>query len=392
MPRHVASRIWGAYVDRVTQLESFLRQDPANLTLALEYVDALVACGRAADGQAYLDDVPTAWLVEPVVLFRVARCALARADYSAAGEPLRPMRPLGQDDAAVRHDLAYALLGMGDVDGAESALAPLVPRAVVDADVGMLHARILQYRFAYDDAALILRAITTEHPRHAAAWGLLAMIEVDRAAHDAGRAAGLRALELDPRQADALAALGTLSLEAHDGKASYEAFANVLTVQPEHGRALAGAGEALLLLGDVASARPLLDRATRAMPGHLGTWHARAWSALLAGDVDTAGMCFETALAVDRNFGESHGGVALVQVLRGANDDARQTVRVALRLDPSGRNARYAQSLLWRAEGREREAEVLVAGILGEVGIDTADRTAQFIASLQSRLRGNAGA
>lgn len=379
-------------MDRVDQLRNFLREDPENLPLALDYVDALIASARVDEAQTFLDEVPLAWLVEPTVLFRIGRCALARADYVAAVEPLRSMLALGHDHVAVRHDLAYALLGGGDVDEAEAVLAPLVPQAIVEADVGLLHARILQRRFAYDHAALILQAIVAEHPGCAAAWGLLAMIEVDRAAAAEGREAARQALALDPFQADALAALGTLSLEAHDAAASYDAFARVLSQQPANGRALAGAGEALLLGGDVEGARPLLDKASAAMPGHLGTWHARAWAALLGGDVDAAAACFEAALAVDRNFGESHGGMALVHVLRGELDQGRQDVRVALRLDPAGRNARYAQSLLWRNEGREREAESMVSGILGEVGIDAAGRSSDFIARLQARLLGDAGA
>lgn len=377
-------------MDRVTQLEGFLNQDPANRALALDYVDALVTAGRVDDARHFLEEAPLAWLVEPAFLFRVSRCALATADYAAAVEPLRTMLSLGEEHVGVRHDLAYALLAMADLAAAEDVLAPLVPQAVAVPEVGILHARVLQHRFAYDDAALILEAVVAENPDNASAWGLLAMIEVDRVRPDVARFAAGMALALEPAQPDALTAVGTLALWTHDAEASYAVFAQLLATQPHHGRALAGAGEALLLRGDVEAAQPLLARATAAMPGHLGTWHARAWANLLAGDVETASRCFDAALDKDRNFGETHGGLALVHVLRGEQEQGRQAIRVALRLDASGRNARYAQSLLWRAEGREREAEAMVDGILAEVGIDTAGRPTDFIARLQARLQGTA--
>lgn len=375
-------------MDRLTQLRDFHRQDPGNDRLTMDLVDALLAAGEAGDAQDVVDACPDAWLVRPEFLFLSARCALARADYTAAIDPLQLMVDGGVDDPAVHHDLAYALLGAGDVDGAEAALAALVPQSVAYPAVGVLHSRILQYRHRLDDAVLILEAITGEQPDHAEAWGLLAMIEADRSNVDAAAFAAGRALSLQPNQPDALAASGTLGLLRFDADASYDAFAHVLATQPHNGRALAGAGEALLLKGDVNHARPLLEKASLAMPGHMGTWHALAWSALLEGDLTAAQSAFASALDADRNFGESHGGIALVHAIRGELDEAQKGVRVAMRLDAGGRNARYAQSLIWRSEGREREAEAMVDGILAEVGIDAAGRPADFIARLQTRITG----
>jgi len=375
-------------MDRLTELRKFFRQDPENLLLAIDLVDALLGAGEVTEAEALIASWPAAWLTRPECLFRVGRSAIARADYAAAVPPLRSMVEGGVDEPAVHHDLAYALLGLGDVDGAEQVLAPLVPQSIVIPSIGLLHARVLHYRRRYDDAALILEAIVSERPDDAQAWGVLAMIEMDREDADAAGFAAGRALSLSPNQPDALATLGTLSLARFDSEGSYASFSRLLESQPHNGRALAGAGEALLLRGDSQGARPLLEKASHAMPGHLGTWHALAWSALLEGDVTAARASFDAALAADRNFGESHGGVALIHALRGEFDDARQGVRVALRLDPAGRNARYAQSLIWRAEGREREATAMVDGILAEVGIDAAGRPADVFARLQARITG----
>lgn len=376
-------------MDRVTQLRGFRAQDPDNDLIALDLVDALLAAGHAAEAQAVVDGVPSEWLVRPAFLFRAGRCALARADYAAAIEPLTIMRDSGIEEPGVLHDLAYALLASGDVAGAEAALAPIVTQSVVMPDVGVLHARVMHYQRRYEEAVQLLEAVLTDHEGHADAWGLLAMVESDRDHKDAADFAAGKALALAPRQPDALTAEGMLALARFDADASYALFSTLLETQPHHGRALAGTGEALLLRGDSAGARPLLERASQAMPGHLGTWHALAWSALLEGDIDAAEASFHAALEADRNFGENHGGIAVVQALRGDFDGARQNVKIALRLDPAGRNGRYAQALIWRAEGRTREADAIMEGILSEAGIARTGRPVDFIARLQARITGS---
>lgn len=375
-------------MDRVTQLRAFRAQDPGSTLIALDLVDALLAEGRADEAQALVDEVPSDWLVQPAFLFRAGRCALARADYTAAIEPLLVLRDSGTDEPGVLHDLAYAYLGAGHIAAAEAALAPVITSSIALPDIGVLHARIMHFQRRYEEAVQILEAVLTDHPARADAWGLLALVESDRDHKDAADFAAGKALALAERQPDALTALGMLALARFDAEASYAAFSGLLESQPGHGRALAGTGEALLLQGDSAAARPLLERASRAMPQHLGTWHALAWSALLEGDIDAAEASFRAAMEADRTFGENHGGIAVVQALRGDWEAARQNVRVALRLDPAGRNGRYAQALLWRAEGRTREADAIMDGILSEVGVARSGRPVDFIARLQARITG----
>jgi len=137
----------------------------------------------------------------------------------------------------------------------------------------------------------------------------------------------------------------------------------------------------------VPAAQAFLSRAVDQMSQHIGTWHALAWCDLLLGNPGQAQVHFNRALDLDRNFGESHGGIALVHALNGHADEARNDIRRALRLDPQSRNARYAQSLLWSAEGRDREAAAMVDGILAEAGVDTVRRPVDFIQQLQARLR-----
>ena len=120
-----------------------------------------------------------------------------------------------------------------------------------------------------------------------------------------------------------------------------------------------------MLRGDVPGARALLERASVQMPDHIGTWHALAWCQLMEGDLAGAKRSFDKAFALDRTFGETHGGFALVHALRAERKEAEESIKRAMRLDPQGRTARYAQSVLLMDAGRVEEARQLIDGMLG---------------------------
>jgi len=70
------------------------------------------------------------------------------------------------------------------------------------------------------------------------------------------------------------------------------------------------------------------------------------WSQLVQRKMDSARSSFESALALDRNFAESHGGLAVVLALENDVQGAREHVERALRLDPGNLSGRFAQAIL----------------------------------------------
>ena len=96
------------------------------------------------------------------------------------------------------------------------------------------------------------------------------------------------------------------------------------------------------------------------MPDHIGTWHGLAWLQILSGDLLAAEASFGKALAIDRNFGDTHGGLAVVAALQGRTDECRRMIRRALGLNPRSFPARYAESLLLAKAGdREKSADIV---------------------------------
>lgn len=371
-------------MDNLTSLAGMLAMDTANQVLALDVIDQLLAAHRLDEAGACLGMLSPAIADSPEVNFRRARLAMLAFDFPMAVHLLEGLVHL--DAPGIRHDLAFCQLSLGRLDDAEATLLPVVSAMAEVPSIGFLNARILHYRARYDQAAMVAQAACEMHPALAEGWGILAMVQLDAGDLAAARSSADAALSRDPRQPDALTAHATLALWAGDQITATRTFDTVLSIQPGSARALAGAGEASMVSGDIGRARSLLEQAIGRSSEHIGTWHALAWCALLENDLQGASGAFNRAMELDRNFGETHGGVALVHVLRGETEEGKAATRRALRLDPASRNGRYAQSLLWQGEGKLKEANAMVDGILADSGVNASGRPADFIELLRSRL------
>jgi branched-chain amino acid transport system permease protein len=72
-------------------------------------------------------------------------------------------------------------------------------------------------------------------------------------------------------------------------------------------------GFADMLAGDMPQAEQSFWQALETtMAEHIGTWHGLALSLVLQGRLDEAQALYEQTLEMDRNFAESHGGLAVV--------------------------------------------------------------------------------
>jgi Tfp pilus assembly protein PilF len=100
------------------------------------------------------------------------------------------------------------------------------------------------------------------------------------------------------------------------------------------------------------------------MPEHVGSWHVLAWIHLIRRDVFAARSAFERALALDRNFSETHGGLAVVAALQGHQEEAHASIKRALRLDRQAVSARYAEILLLQSHGQHDEARAMMEAFL----------------------------
>jgi tetratricopeptide (TPR) repeat protein len=378
-------------MSRVASLEALADRDPTNPDLLCDLLDSLVLEGRVQRAREWLERAPQALRAMPGVVFRDARLALVEGDLPKVIALLSPLvSALQPAPAGLCHDLAYAQFTQGEPD---EALRTLSRASAVEGDdvisIALLTARIWHRQQRIREALALLDGLH-DQTRQAEIDGLRALLLLDHGqVSDAAREA-FRALSLDPAQFEAGLVSGSLALSARREDA-IPTFQRLVAMRPNAGRAYLGLGEGLMMSGDIVAAAAVLDRAVTYMPDHIGTWHALAWCQLLQGKLDDAQRSFDQAFALDRTFGETHGGRALIHALRGEREAASESIKRALRLDPQGRNARYAQSVLLLDEGREAEAQSIIQDLVASPQAGRPLVSPDFVNTLRDLLRPKQG-
>lgn len=371
---------------RVAQLRAFFAMDPANIPLACDLFDALVGAGEVAQAIALLGGLSVELRTDAAIRFRQSRAALMQGRYSDAVDVSRGLIDEGHENSALWHDLAFAQLCLRDVVSARATLEDAEARFDDSVELAIVAARVAMMDGDFELALRHLDRAQAIGPQHAAVQGVRSLALLDAGQADAAYSAAMACLASFPDQHEALLVAGTVALWRQDVAEADAHYARALERLPNSGRCLSGLGQVRMLQNRLEDTRELLLRATVAMPDHIGTWHALAWVDLLRGDIDKAEASYQHAYDLDRNFADSHGGLALVHVLRGRNDEAELAIRRALRLNPQCPTALYAQTLLLEVTGQGEDAMRLLGGLVQPVGLPDGMDLAEFSRRLRARF------
>ncbi|TWD85747.1 hypothetical protein FB547_105259 [Variovorax beijingensis] len=381
---------------RLGRLEGFLRDDPSNGALLIDAFETALSCGEwerarlhLQHGQA-LDAEPLAWRL------REGDFWLAQQRYDEALAVLDVLAKTPQPPAGfaqvLLHNLAFIEFRQGHFSECIDRLAPTLealaeapsdaathPLATTRA-LQQLWLRAMHHDGQLDRAMAWTRAAEQRRALDAQAAGVASLIAIDASDLAAAQRWSSASLSSDSpfdHPVEALVAQASLALAARDAKLAAQLADVALQRQPGDGRAWSTRGFAALLGGDLVAARAAFDKAVWAMASHIGTWHGLGWTQILQGDLAGARASFETALALDRNFAESHGGLAVVLAGQSLRQEAAEHAELALRLDKSNLSGRYAQALLSGevkdANDLQRFARRLFGGRAGPLGEDMAE-------------------
>ena len=173
------------------------------------------------------------------------------------------------------------------------------------------------------------------------AYGVASLLAVDANRMDLASLWSQQALSGLPEQREALVAGATAALA--EQKLAQAKLLSEQAVQryPQEGRAWSVAGVTSMMEHKFEEARNQLRKATELMPRHIGSWHALGWCEL-QNDLSAARIAFEKALALDHNFADSHGALAIVLLMQDHPTEAKAHITRALKLDPNSLTAKYA--------------------------------------------------
>lgn len=332
--------------ERLDRLDGYLRQDPDNTALAVEAFELALNLGLHERAGAYLDAAQASAGDDPYLAYRRAAWWAAQGRWDEALALQQDLCRRHPEDADLAVAQASLLHYAGRHDEAEAAWSALQAAGRLPDYAWANRLRTLHFlgRLKEGLALAGMRADLLHTQPEAA--GVLSLMAVDAGDFAAARHWSELALTAAPPSLEALTARGVLALAAKDAPGALAALTPVVEGRPNEGRAWSSMGIAHLLLQDASAAQAAFLRATALMPGHIGSWHGLGWARLLGRDAGGAAMAFQRALELDRNFGESHGAVAIGQALAGQRDQAEHHIELALRLDPASLSARFAQAVL----------------------------------------------
>lgn len=371
---------------KLTRFLQFLQQDPDNIDLLCTTVDLCIDARRHDQAAELLAAGLLTHPAEPALIHRHGLVALRRGDHLAARADFAALVDAGHDSAALRYNLAYANYQLGDYEKARDLLLPLRER--VEEVPAAPHLLILSLHHIGDLEQAI--AIGLEHaaasPDDAELAGMLALLYLDDDQSEPSAIWSEKALAINPHQHFALIAAGTNDLAHEDPIRAKTRFESVLSRDVNAGRAWSGKGLAHLYLLEIPEARAALDRAVELIPQHVGTWHALAWVQMMQGEVQGAEASFQAAMDRDRNFGETHGGMAIVAALQGQDDRSEAALARARRLMPGGFSARYVELLRAQQRGDNAEAQRILSEALSSIRLPSGRSAADLVAKLMARM------
>lgn len=353
---------------RLTSLLNFLADDPDNVTLLTDAAETALTDNRPDIARDVLSDYAQRLPLPANALNLAGLAAMRLVDFASAANLFAQLLEFNPTDTSLRFNMAWSLAMLKDFDGALHLLdAPTVGAL---GQAAMLEVQLLHDRGDFDNAAARAKQNIVHHPNHEGLLAVVSVLALDIEDPALAKDCALRA----GNHADALTTLGTLALgddRDADAKALFE---RALERNSKAPRAWVGKGLAELVSGAHEQAARDIEHGAVLFGDHIGSWIAAGWAKVISKDVTGGRLCFETALALDHNFAESHGSLAVAAVFEGRIEDARRLTQTALRLDKQCFSGALAQSLLLNSDGKPELARKLVERALN-TPIDAGGRT-----------------
>lgn len=338
-------------VTRLQRLKTYLQQDPHNIQLIADAAAAAMDEDQLRDAAELLDRYEALAPLPPALLNIKGLAAIGDQRFEEAAAAFESLLAAEGSAPVLKFNLAWCRSMLGDHVGALDLLDDETVAAVPAS--AALKVRTLHHLGRPEEALEVGARLAEHYPEDKTLMGTLAIAALDAEAMDHALAFATRASD----RPDGQSVLGLLALGDNDVEGSLALFDQALIGQPDNARALIGKGLGLLTKGDTRKAIDMLERGAAVFGDHLGSWIAVGWAQFSAGDYAASRATFEKTLALDDTFAESHGALAVLDVMDGDLDSARRRSETALRLDRQCLSAALAQSLIAAGAGDTDRAE-----------------------------------
>lgn len=246
------------------------------------------------------------------------------------------------------HGIALCCYFESDFQSAKDCLFPFCVELLnAPLDVAMLYIKCVYHLGDIEEAHRdSLKIIKSKVELDSEFLGLIAMISFDNGAVNEAGVLAKQSLAKNGDMHDGLIAAASYNLHHLNFDLAEPHAVKAVDLYRHSGRAWLVKAQVEMLGNKMIEAYRSVGIAVEAMPNHIGTWHLKGWLELIANDFALAGHSFEMALSLNRNFSETHGALAVLDMCKGLKDDARKKAKIGLRLDPSCTSAMYVLEVL----------------------------------------------
>lgn len=344
--------------EKLVKLLVFLKSDPSNQGLLAEVGNEYLRLGHVAQSVEYFQLLVNAGNVK-VGLAGLARGCMAENQFAAAMQHLLVLIADDPSNPVLHMNLGIAKYHMGDHQGAAEYFIQALTLGLESAE-GYRYLSYCYHHLGDLSTAISYCEKWLAIAHGSDAMGRLSLLLFDDGDRARARVLATEAFSLNEMTSDALTVLGGLAIEDQRFADAARFFDSATQIRPDDGRAWLGRGLGLLQNRQFEDAVDDLEQAVRLMPSHPGTIITLGWAILLNGRLAQSEQLFRDAIKLDRNFAESHGGLASALALQLKQAEATQVAGVADRLDPHNFGSTYAKATLARAAGDVTRADKLM--------------------------------
>ncbi|MFZ6876365.1 tetratricopeptide repeat protein [Undibacterium sp. Di27W] len=346
---------------RVARLETYLHSDPENQPLLLDAFTTALHAAFFEKAEQFLKSALSIGVDASAWQFRCTNLYIAQGRYAEAEAILQDLQQHQGKNLAISHNMAFIRFQQVDYEAALAVLDAVIDIEASTAVEEVNELQVLRFRCMHrllklDEA--VAYAIHLEKIQHlsAEAAGVASLIAVDAGQLDLAANWARLALAIVPEQVEALVANATVALSQKNTEVSRHFLLRALAKNSVDGRILSLLGFTEMYDLKIDQALSYLQSAVVYMPDHIGTHLGLGWLYFIQKDLESAQAEFETALALDHNFSESHGAIAVIAATQNEIEKARLHIELALRLDKANLSAPYAQAIL---SGEANDAEAI---------------------------------
>ena len=347
----------------IQRYEKYAQADAGNVLLQLNLGDLYHQAGRFDDAIARYEQCISQEPHNKVARSRLASVMISQHRFADAEKALRDVMASGESDAALIHNLGLALYYQERWEEARQCFQDAAVRGL-NVPVNFAYLARTLHQLGLMPEAIEAGQRWMALAKDARSKSYLALLYMDDNDIAKGHELAADVLRESPDDVDANVVAGAYSMERQEAQDARARFETALRYDKENGRAWLGLGLVHLYDQEHTQAIEALENAARIFPDNPGIVVTLGWAKLIAKDAAGAERVFEQALRVDRNFSESHGGLAAALAFQGKLDRAQEEINLAKRLDPRSFGADIAKTALLASQGNQQAASDVFARML----------------------------